>query len=215
MHLTMLGHSCMRLEAGGRTLVIDPGIFSDRSALDGADAVLVTHEHADHFDADFIRGAMAANPALELWSNASVAGGLADLGDRVHVAAAGDVVDPAGFSVAVQGELHAEIHPEIPRVRNICFLVNGDIFHPGDSLTRSGTPVRTLLLPVNAPWLKFADGVEWARSIRPELVVAIHDGFLNDRGLALVDPLLGSPLLAGDGPAVEYRRLVSGETIDR
>ena len=32
-------------------LVVDPGVFSEAAAaLDGADAVLITHEHADHVD---------------------------------------------------------------------------------------------------------------------------------------------------------------------
>src|ERR1051325_8215815 len=104
MRLTMLGHSCARLEAGGRTLVIDPGTFSDRSALDGADAVLVTHEHPDHFDIELIRAALAAKPALELWSNPSVTAALEDVGRRAHAVAAGDTIEPAGLSVVIRGE---------------------------------------------------------------------------------------------------------------
>ena len=57
MRLTKLGHSCVRLDKDGAILVIDPGGWSDpAAALDGAAAVLVTHEHRDHLDADAIRG---------------------------------------------------------------------------------------------------------------------------------------------------------------
>src|SRR5579875_2763115 len=90
MRLTKLGHSCVRLQQDGRTLVIDPGIFTEPGALDGAGAVLVTHEHADHLDAASLRAAMSASPALEVWTNASVAGQLADLGSRVHAVGHGD-----------------------------------------------------------------------------------------------------------------------------
>jgi L-ascorbate metabolism protein UlaG (beta-lactamase superfamily) len=49
MRLTKLGHSCVRLEKDGPVLVIDPGTWSDAStALTGASAVLITHEHAGH-----------------------------------------------------------------------------------------------------------------------------------------------------------------------
>ena len=50
MHVTKYSHSCLRLEHDGAVLVVDPGGFSEPEALDGADAVLVTHEHPDHVD---------------------------------------------------------------------------------------------------------------------------------------------------------------------
>ena len=45
MRITKFGHACVRLEHGGQALVVDPGSFTEREALDGATAVLVTHEH--------------------------------------------------------------------------------------------------------------------------------------------------------------------------
>lgn len=59
MHLTLTKktHSCIRLEKDGRTLVIDPGAFSEQDAAVGADAILVTHEHPDHFDEGRLRAA--------------------------------------------------------------------------------------------------------------------------------------------------------------
>ena len=60
MRLTKLGHSCVRLDKDGAILVIDQGGWSDpAAALDGAAAVLVTHEHPDHLDADAIRAALS------------------------------------------------------------------------------------------------------------------------------------------------------------
>ena len=51
MRLTKLEHACVRLEKDGVILVIDPAAWSMPRALEGASAVLVTHEHFDHFDA--------------------------------------------------------------------------------------------------------------------------------------------------------------------
>ena len=45
MRITKYSHSCLRVEGDG-VLVVDPGVFSERSALDGVDAVLVTHEQS-------------------------------------------------------------------------------------------------------------------------------------------------------------------------
>jgi L-ascorbate metabolism protein UlaG (beta-lactamase superfamily) len=47
MRLIKYTHACVRLEHDGRALVIDPGTWSEPAALDGATAVLVTHEHFD------------------------------------------------------------------------------------------------------------------------------------------------------------------------
>jgi L-ascorbate metabolism protein UlaG (beta-lactamase superfamily) len=98
MELTKHGHACVVLGDGERRLVIDPGGFTDAAALDGADAVLITHEHADHFDPAKLRAALDADPALEVWTNKSVAARLEGLGSRVHVVGNGDAVTVAGWS---------------------------------------------------------------------------------------------------------------------
>jgi L-ascorbate metabolism protein UlaG (beta-lactamase superfamily) len=48
--ITRYTHSCVRIERDGTVLVVDPGIWSEPSALHDADAVLITHEHSDHID---------------------------------------------------------------------------------------------------------------------------------------------------------------------
>ena len=63
MKLTKKSHACVRLEKDGQTLVIDPGGFSEEDAAVGADAILVTHEHPDHFDEARLRAGLEANPA--------------------------------------------------------------------------------------------------------------------------------------------------------
>ena len=55
MRITKFGHACVRLEHEGSTVVVDPGVFTDPGALDGAGAVLITHEHPDHYHPDHLR----------------------------------------------------------------------------------------------------------------------------------------------------------------
>jgi L-ascorbate metabolism protein UlaG (beta-lactamase superfamily) len=211
MELTKHGHACVVLSEGDRRLVIDPGAFTDEAALDGASAVLVTHEHPDHFVPERLHAALEADPALEVWTNGSVAGKLDGPGGRVHVVGDGDAVSVAGFDVHVHGELHAEIHPEIPRVANVGFLVGGVVFHPGDALTVPGEPVATLLLPVHAPWSKTAELIDYVRAVDADQAYAVHDGLLNETGLGLVGSLLGE---RGPGTPTPFSRLAPGDSVD-
>jgi L-ascorbate metabolism protein UlaG (beta-lactamase superfamily) len=212
MRFTKLGHSCVRLEKEGAVLVIDPGTFTDAAAaLAGASAVLVTHEHPDHLDADAIRAALQANPDLTLWANPSITAQFAEFGGRVHEARHGDAVSAAGFEVHVYGRDHALIHKDIPLVVNTGFLVDGDLFHPGDSFTVPEEPVRTLLLPISAPWLKAGDMIDYFREVGPARGYAIHDAILNDNGLALVTRLMS---LAAAPSGVPVARLEPGTSLE-
>jgi L-ascorbate metabolism protein UlaG (beta-lactamase superfamily) len=210
VQLTKHGHACVVLSDGDRRLVVDPGSFTADDAWAGASALLVTHEHADHFAPEKVRAAMDADPALELWTNASVAAQLEGLGPRVHVVGAGDTFTAAGFDVSVHGEWHAVIHPDIPRVRNVGFLVEGTVFHPGDALTVPEVAVPTLLLPAHAPWSKLAELVDYLREVRAEQAFAVHDALLSDLGLGAVTRLLGP---GGPGQPTPYQRLAPGESV--
>jgi L-ascorbate metabolism protein UlaG (beta-lactamase superfamily) len=211
MQLTKQGHACVVLTDGDRRLVIDPGGLTDAAALEGADAVLITHEHADHFDPEKVRTALDADPALEVWTNKSVAARLGGLANRVHIVGNGDAVTVAGFDVHVHGELHAEIHPEIPRVANVGFLVDGRVFHPGDAFTIPDEPVATLPVPMHAPWSRTADLIDYLRAVQADQAFAVHDGFLNDAGLGLVSGLLGE---RGPGTPTPFSRLAPGDAAE-
>jgi L-ascorbate metabolism protein UlaG (beta-lactamase superfamily) len=210
MQLTKLGHACVRLEKNGAVLVLDPGAFSGDGALAGASAVLITHEHFDHVVPDQLRAAMAADPGLELWTNAALAGQFADLGARVHPVGHGDTFTAAGFDVHVYGSEHAVLHQDIPIVANTGFLVDGEVFHPGDALTVPEDPVRTLLLPVSAPWLKLAEMIDYGRAVAPQRAYAIHDALLSGIGLQLLNNWL--PMAAANGGT--FGQLQPGTTVD-
>lgn len=188
MKLTKKKHSCVRLEKDGRALVIDPGVFTEEDAAVGADAVLITHEHPDHFEEGRLRAALEGNPAAELWTLRSVAEQVsAAFPGRVHTVGHGDTFTAAGFEVRVHGELHAVIHPEIPRITNVGFLVDGSVFHPGDAFTVPDEPVETLMLPVMAPWNKIAEVIEYVREVKPLRTYDIHDALLAELARPVYD----------------------------
>ncbi|MER5485694.1 MBL fold metallo-hydrolase [Streptomyces sp. NPDC002812] len=209
MKLTKRLHSCVQLEKDGRVLVIDPGAFSEPDAGLGADALLVTHEHLDHFDEGRVRAALDANPAAQLWTLHSVADRLAAAyPGRVHTVGHGDAFSAAGFDIQVYGELHAVIHPDIPRITNVGYLVDASVFHPGDALTVPESPVETLMLPVHAPWNKIAEVIDYVREVKPRQTLAIHDAGLTD----LILPVYANQI--GNLGGAAYERLTAGNTTE-
>ncbi|MGF6881036.1 L-ascorbate metabolism protein UlaG (beta-lactamase superfamily) [Nocardia sp. GAS34] len=205
MRLTKIGHACVRLDKDGASIVLDPGLLTPgREVVAGADAVLISHEHFDHFDPERLHDISAP-----IYTTAGVARKLTDLGDRVHVVDHGDKFRVAGFDVEVAGSKHHVAHPDYPPCDNIGFLVDGELFHPGDALTEIEVP--TLLLPVDAPWLTVPAMLEYLRRVDPQRTFGIHDGLLNDWGLQVVDQFLA---LEADRAGKEIRRPAAGESID-
>ncbi|GAA3678787.1 MBL fold metallo-hydrolase [Nonomuraea antimicrobica] len=206
MKLTKYDHACVRVEKNGKVLVIDPGTFVRSPVLDGADAVLITHEHADHVDVDKLK---AAPPGLEIWTCEGVAAELTEVPGQVQVVRHGDAFETAGFRVKAFGEWHARNHPDIPPVQNIGFLVDDEVFYPGDALTVPGVEVPTLLVPTGAPWLKLGEMVEYLRTMRPARAFSTHDGLYNEIGLGLVDNWLR---MESEKQGADLRRLAVGES---
>lgn len=211
MRITKFGHACVRLEHDGTTLVLDPGIFTDEDALDGADAVLITHEHPDHYLPERLRASDAAIFTIDAVA-ARIAEDAPDLVERVSVVSPGESFDP-GLPVRAVGELHAEIHPRLPRLNNSGYLVSlGDtvVYHPGDALTAPGEAVDVLLLPVSAPWMRAAEGVDFALEVGAPRNLAIHDRVYSAAGLGIVDGHM-SMFLSPAGQ--EYLRVDDGEDL--
>jgi L-ascorbate metabolism protein UlaG (beta-lactamase superfamily) len=207
MRLTKFGHSCIRVEHEGRTLVVDPGGFTAPEAVDGAAAVVVTHRHPDHCDPGNLRRTDA--PIFTIDEVAALLRESApDVAERVTVVEPGETAD-AGLPIRAVGELHAVIHPDIPRVHNCGFVITaGDttLFHPGDALTPPDVPVDLLCVVVSAPWMKASEAIDFARLVGAPRNLAIHDRVYSEAGLDIIDGHLTRLL----GDHQEYVRLPDG-----
>ncbi len=192
MELTHFGHSCLlaRFEADGATggqavtVLFDPGNFSHGfEGITGLDAILITHQHPDHADPARLPALVEANPQAKLYADPMTAAQLGGAWQAVHV---GDTLSIGHLTVRGAGGTHAVIHPDIPIIDNISYLV-GDaghaarLMHPGDALFVPDEPVEVLAAPAAAPWMKIAEAVDFLRAVAPQHAVPIHQGVVAEQ----------------------------------
>ena len=211
MRLTKFGHSCLLVEEGGDRVLLDPGSFSDGfERLEGLTAICVTHQHADHLDAGRVRQVLDRNPGVRVVSDEGSAGALGEAGGDVEVVHDGDELTLGGLGLRVAGRDHAVIHPDLPVVPNVGYLVGGRLFHPGDALTEPGEPVEVLAAPAGAPWLLLADAVDYLRRVGPRVAVPVHEKVLSAAGVKIHYGRLEE--LAGKGTT--FRVLDDGKPVE-
>jgi len=197
MRLTKFTHSCVRLEDDRGVLVIDPGCWSEPTALDGATAVLVTHEHSDHLDT-----AELARRDLKVYAPARAH----IQGLEVTSVRSGDCFAAAGLAVRAVGGRHAVVHGSEPDCVNLGYVIEDSFYHPGDSLTVPDAEIDTLLVPMQASWLKTTEAIGFVRAVAPRRAFGMHEGQLNDRGLDALNAWFGH------AAGTDYHYLAPGET---
>ncbi|HPF79433.1 MBL fold metallo-hydrolase [Nostocoides australiense] len=186
MKLTHLGHACVLVDMADTRILIDPGEFSDDfTAVRDLDAVLITHQHPDHYDKERLPDLMRANPAARLICDPQTLQKIADLGlDATTHEAAGERIGQV--EVTPVGTKHAQIHEDLPIVDNVGvrLAAAGEpvLYHPGDTLAEDPGQIDLLLFPLTAPWQKSAEMVTFLRRLAPRRAVPIHDAIVSAAG---------------------------------
>ncbi len=178
MRLTRYGHACVLVEAAGTRVLVDPGVFSpdETFALDGLDAVVVTHQHPDHVDHERLPGLLERNADATLLAEPQVR---EQLGDGWTATAADVAVTVGGLTLTGVGQDHAVIAPQLPPVGNVGVLVAADgeptFLHPGDSYFVAPEGVDVLALPLSAPWAKVSETIDFLQRVAPRTYLPVHD----------------------------------------
>lgn len=184
MQVVHFGHSCVLLDTGSARLLFDPGKFS--TGFEGVrdlDAILVTHQHFDHLDAERLPALVEANPTAALIVDPDSVAEITRLGLTAEEVRPGDKVTLGGAEVGVVGGQHAIIHPDFAMPTNAGYVVDGGAFyHPGDSLFVPEERIDVLGLPTAAPWLKTGEAIDFLRAVAPRIAVPIHQELLTDTG---------------------------------
>lgn len=203
MKLTKYEHACFVVERDDQSLIVDPGGYTTNLAIpDNVVAVVITHEHADHLDANNLDAIIDKNPT-------AVIIGHQDVVSKTNLQNTKSVVANEGIKIGVFeleffGGEHAVIDPSIPVIANLGLMINNLIYYPGDSFTTPELPVKVLALPVSAPWMKMSEAVAYLQEVKPELAFPTHDAILSDAGKSLPDKMI--PALTSLS-GISYKRL--------
>ena len=219
MRITKFTHSCVRVEKHGSVLVLDPGNFSSpeeiREALEGAEYLMVTHEHPDHYFREPVHEVLNDHTDIQVYATQSAADELRESvknPERIHSVQGEEEFDVGPFGIRTFGGQHALIHPLIPTIQNVGFMIDDDVYHPGDSLiVPHHITVKHLLLPIHAPWNKLQEVVDFLASVRPQRAFPIHDGLMAENGHAMLTKHLEN---FGTKYGSEYVRLRPGDSLN-
>jgi L-ascorbate metabolism protein UlaG (beta-lactamase superfamily) len=175
MRVTKFEHATLRLDESGESLIIDPGSFTTPlDDLSGLVAVVITHEHPDHWTAEQLDRILRDAPGIPVFAPAGVAAAAPD--HEIAVVAPGDTVSAGRFTLQFFGGDHEIIHSSIPRIQNVGVLINDELYYPGDSYAvPDGVEVDTLAAPLGAPWLKIGEAMDFVLAVKPRRAFGVHD----------------------------------------
>ncbi|ALC05472.1 hypothetical protein CDES_05175 [Corynebacterium deserti GIMN1.010] len=199
MKITRHIHACVEIEHEGTRLIIDPGSFGAPDLTDAT--ILFTHNHADHVDPSILKRGM------DIYAPKSVAHSIPV---ECHVVAHSRNFTVGSMTVEVLGSEHAMLTKAQPIPENVGYLINGKVLHPGDAF-QPLKGVELALVPVNGPWVKMLDVEAFLKKFPPKRFVGIHDGIVNERGLAINKKFL---TLLAEEYGSEYVPLQEGESVE-
>jgi L-ascorbate metabolism protein UlaG (beta-lactamase superfamily) len=211
MRVTKFEHATLTLVKAGKTIVIDPGSFTaPLGDISEVVAVVITHEHPDHWTADHLDRLLDKFPATPILGPAGVA--RAAEGYDVTVVHPGDTVEIDPFRLEFFGGRHAVIHESIPVVDNVGVMVDDSFYYPGDSYAvPEGRSVQLLAAPVGAPWLKIGEAMDFVLGVAPRRAFGIHDMTLSVVGKDMARARLRWAVEQGSG---EFVVLDPGDSTD-
>ena len=138
----------------------------------------MTHEHVDHVDVLRLLGSGLPVFAPQ---EANIPG-LTTVPVRPD-----EELEAAGFRVQAVGGRHAAVLEDQETCANLGYLIDALLYHPGDALHIPAAPVETLLVPLQASWLKTSEAIAFVRQIAPSRAHGIHDGQINERALGSIN----------------------------
>jgi L-ascorbate metabolism protein UlaG (beta-lactamase superfamily) len=176
-----INHSALRFEFKGKQYYVDPAGQADWASMPKADAILITHEHADHLSPPTVN--TLKKEGTVILTNESTAK-KAGFGDVFNVGENKQVLDVKVEAIPAYNMTADRLryHPKERKDNGYIFSIGGKrVYVAGDT---EGTPEMKALkdidiafLPINLPFtMPPQEAAEAAKAFKPKLLVPYHQG---------------------------------------
>lgn len=207
MKITKLEHSGIIIEKDGYNIVFDPVEFKEKiPRLEKVVAIIITHKHGDHLQPEIIARIRHDNPSAKVFITSDAALLIED----ATVVNNGDSFKVGGFKLEFFGKNHAAIIPGQIPCENIGVVIDDSVVNPGDSFDYPNVETNVLFVAIAAPWLKIVESMNYVESVKPKIVIPVHNALLSEFG----ESVNGSWMKEVCGSiGAEYRVLAPGESV--
>lgn len=204
MKVTKYPQSCLVVEVRGVRMLIDPGSFVSKkypvTELLPIDAILITHEHADHIDPLYLAD-IVGKTAVAVYCNASTAKLLGDL--ATNIVKDGDVFMVDGVAVIARELPHVKLVNGSDGPQNTGYVIANTLFHPGDGIKIDNLQITTLAVPIAGPDISPRDVCDFVESVGAKKVIPIHNDYFKANQDLLNHYLKAEVIHLADGESVE------------
>lgn len=174
MIVTKYPQSCFHIQKDDQALLVDIGNFATakfpRDQVKPFDAILITHQHADHIDPDLATWLDGLD--VPIYSNQDVAETFPDL--HIQVLTDQQTASVAGFTVTARDLPHCKMPDGGEGPPNTGYVIDGHFFHPGDGIAIDDLTVRNLAVPVAGPSVSLLSAVQLARQVQAKTIIPMH-----------------------------------------
>ncbi len=206
MKVTKFVHSCLLVEAEGRTALFDPGSMSVEALkvenLSRLDDIFITHIHQDHCDISLVQELVTAFPEVRITSTPEVVEHLQAAGIR----AGSEATEGVQFFDAP----HESVKPLFPQPEEIGIHYLDMLSDPGDSHSFHETKA-VLALPITAPWGSTIKALNITLELKPKHVLPIHDWHWSDIAREQMYDMFENQLASA---GIKFHKLQTGEAIE-